>query len=105
MNRMAQLTIGTGLHAVNTEAGVLLLHLTGLNRSQGLNRAETRVLGKSERDGIESIGESAHGILLNAGALDGGIFNCKRASNLGSTTTVDNTIVADQVADDAKSIV
>lgn len=37
--------------------------------------------------------------------LDSGILNSDRASNLGSTTTVNNTVVTDQVADHTEGIV
>jgi hypothetical protein len=100
-----RLTVGAGLHAVNTETSVLLLDLAGLDGGKSLNGAQARVLGKGERHGIKCVGESAHGILLNAGALDSGVLNGEGASNLGSTATVDHTVIANKVANDTQSIV
>lgn len=100
-----RLTVGAGHHAVNTETGVLLLELARLDRGKSLNGAQTRVLGEGQGNSIQRISEGAHGILLNAGALGGGIFDGERASNLSSTATVDNTVITDKVADDAESIV
>ena len=37
--------------------------------------------------------------------LDGGIFHSQSTSDLGSTTTIHNSVVTNQVANDAKSIV
>lgn len=62
-------TVVAGHHAVNTKTGVLLLDLARLDRSQGLDRTETRVLSKCHRDGVQGVSEGAHGVLFNSGTL------------------------------------
>lgn len=97
--------VATGHHAVDTQTGVLLLHLARLDRSETLDRAQTRVLGQGHGHRIQRISKGTHGVLLNAGALDGSIFHGQRAGNLGSTATVHHTVVTDQVAHHTQGIV
>ena len=97
--------VRASLHAVDTQSRVLLGDLPGLDAGKGGDWGETGVLGQGHWDLVKSLGESAHGILLKAWGLDGGILNGERAGNLSSSTSVDNAVITNQVADDAKSIV
>ncbi len=120
-----KLTVATSQHAVDAKARVLLLDLARLDGSQRLDGAQTRVLGKSQGNCVQSISEGTHSVLLDARALqkveklvcdskgsgwqctnlDGSILHSNRAGNLGSTTTVDDAVVTDQVADNTQGIV
>lgn len=97
--------VRASLHAVDTQSRVLLGDLSRLDAGKGSNWRETGVLRQGHWDLIKSLGESAHGILLKAWGLDGGILDGDGAGNLSSSTSVDDTVITDQVADDAKSIV
>mmetsp|Transcript_54763 Transcript_54763/g.91024 ORF Transcript_54763/g.91024 Transcript_54763/m.91024 type:complete len:479 (-) Transcript_54763:379-1815(-) len=91
--------------AVDTDAGVLLSDLLGLDRSEGLDGLETRVLGKGHGDDVEGIGKSTDGVLLDGGDLVGLLRDLDGARDLGGTTTIDDAVVADDVAGDAEGIV
>lgn len=97
--------VGALVQAVNAQPAVVLGDLASLDLGQSLDWWQTRVLGKSQWHSLERLGESAHGVLVNTGNLIGGLGDSQRAGNLGSTTTVDNTVITDQVADDADGIV
>ena len=64
------LTICPSLHAVNAQSGVALGNLPALDVGQGLDGTEARVLGQSHGNGLQSIGECPHGILLYGGYLE-----------------------------------
>lgn len=63
------LTVAASKHAVDTETRVLLLDLARLDRSQCLDGAQTRVLGKGQRNSVQRISEGTHGVLLDTRAL------------------------------------
>lgn len=97
--------VRASLHAVDTQSRVLLGDLSGLDAGKGGNWGESGVLGQGHWDLVKSLGESAHGILLKAWRLDGGILDGEGAGNLSSSTSIDDTVITNQVANDAKSIV
>lgn len=70
INDVWWLTVAASLHAVDTQARVLLLDLARLDGGEGLNRAKTRVLGQGHRNSVESIGKGTHGILFDTRALN-----------------------------------
>jgi hypothetical protein len=43
--------------------------------------------------------------LLEAGGFDGCVFDGEGAGNFGSSTTIDDAVIADKIAYDAESIV
>lgn len=95
-------------HAVDTQFSTSFtpgLDLLTLDLGKSSDRVETAVLSESHGYGVESLGEGTHGILLEAGGLDGSILDRHRAGNLGGTTTVDDSVVTDEISDDAESIV
>lgn len=61
--------VAAGVHAVDAQTGIILLDLLGLNRGESFDGVEARVLGEGHGDGVESVGEGAHGVLFDAGAL------------------------------------
>lgn len=99
--------VAAPLHAVDAEpaafaAGLDLLRLDLGQRGDGV---QTAVLGEGHGHRVEGLGEGAHGVLLQAGRLDGRVLDGQRAGDLGGATTVDDTVVADEVADHTESIV
>lgn len=60
-----ELTILITAHAVDTESWVLFCQLTALDIRKSVDWRETRVLGKSEWDGVECSRKGAHGVLLD----------------------------------------
>ena len=99
--------VGAATHAIDTKTTTTsrILDLLGLDLGEGSDGVETTVLGESHGDGVESVGEGAHGVLLEAGRLDGSVLNGQAAGNFRGTTTVDNAVVTDKVAHDAKGVV
>lgn len=93
------------VQTINSKSAVVLRHLARLDLSQRLNWGQTRVLGQRKRDCLKSLGKGAHGILVNTGDLIGSLRNSERTGNLGSSATIDDTVIPDQVTDDANSIV
>lgn len=92
--------------AVHTEAAnTLTLALSGLQVCESLDGAQTAVLGERHGDRVESIGESAHGVLLEASGLECLSLHCKSAGNLCGTTTVNDSVVSDQVTHDTEGVV
>ncbi len=93
-------------HAVNSEAATAggILDLLTLDLSQGGNGVESAVLGERHGDGVESLGERSHSVLLEARRLHGRILNGEAAGDLCRTTSVDDSVVTHEVSDDAKSI-
>lgn len=66
---------------------------------------EAGILGEGQGDFFESVGECAHGVLLDSADLIGGCLDFNRAGELGSTTTGDDFVVLDHVADNAECVV
>lgn len=95
------------LHAVDAEPAAVAagLDLLRLNLGQGGDRVQAAVLGEGHGHRVEGLGEGAHGVLLETGRLDGCVLDCQRAGDLGGATAVDDTVVADKIADYTKSIV
>ena len=115
--------------AINTQRRVALLDLSRLDLRESLNRRQTAVLRERERDRVEGGREGAHCVLLNRGNLCskhdeclgimlacrsaasiraylvGGLAYCERRADVGRTTTVDDTIIHDEVADRTDRIV
>ena len=65
----------------------------------------TGVLGKSERDFFESVGKSAHCVLLDTTDLVSLLRNSDGASELSGTTATDNVGILDHVTDDTDGVV
>ena len=98
-------TVLSSSHTVDTQSRVLLGHLSTLDIGQGVDRAQTRVLGKSERNSVQSLSKGSHGVLLNRGDLVGLLGNGDRGADLSGSTSVDNSVVLDQVSDNTNGIV
>jgi hypothetical protein len=64
-----ELTIAARLHAVDSQSRVLLLGLSGFDVGQCFDWTQARVFGQSHWHRVECIGERAHRILFEAGAL------------------------------------
>lgn len=64
-----KITVGSAEHTVDAEGGVSLLDLPRLNLGQSVDRRQTRVLGQSERDILQSVCERAERVLLQRGDL------------------------------------
>lgn len=99
--------VAAPLHAVDAEPAAVAagLDLLRLDLGQGSDRVQAAVLGKGHGHRVEGLGEGAHGVLLQAGRLDGRVLDGQRAGDLGSATAVDDTVVADKVADYTEGIV
>lgn len=65
----------------------------------------TGVLGKSERDFFESVGKSAHCVLLDTTDLVSLLRNSDGAGELSGTTATDNVGILDHVTDDTDGVV
>ena len=100
-----QLTICATIQAVHAQSGVILLDLSRLELGQVLDGRQTAVLGESQRNGLERVAERSHRVLLERGDLVGRRTYRQRARNLRSAASIHNTIVADQIADHAQSVV
>ncbi|KAI6768986.1 hypothetical protein HG531_010090 [Fusarium graminearum] len=95
------------VEALNTKLATALgssLDLLALDFGKSGDRVETTVLGQGHGNGVESLRKGTHGVLFKARGLDSRILDGQRAGNLGSTTTVDNAVITDQVSHHAKSI-
>lgn len=97
--------VRAGAHGIDTEAGVVFPDLAGFDGSEGFDGGEARVLGERHGDVVEGEGESAHGVLLDAGGVVGGVRNGERACNLGGSSSVHDAVVLNQVADNAEGVV
>lgn len=95
------------VHAVHSQAAANLccLDLLRLDLGQRGDGVETAVLGQCHGHGIQGLGKSAHGVLLETRRLGRSILDGQRASNLGGTSTVDDAVVPHQVSHHAESIV
>lgn len=85
--------------------GVLGLDLGGLDLREGLNGGETGVLSENNGDVLKGLREGAEGVLVKSIGLVGFLRNANGASNFGTATSVRNTVVLDEVTDDAHGIV
>lgn len=92
-------------HAVDAKLRVTLVDLPTLDLCQRLDGRVAAVLGQGQRDRVECRGKSAHSILLQRSNLVSGLGDSDTADNFGSSTTVDDSVVSDQVSDDADGIV
>lgn len=100
-----RLTVVALVRAINTQPRVTLGNLPTLHLREGLNRTQSTVLGQCQRDGIEGGSESAHGVLFNRSDVVGGLGNGDGASDFGGSSSVDDAVVADEVADDTECVV
>lgn len=98
-------TVLSSSHTVDTQSRVLLGHLSTLDIGQGIDRAQTRVLGKGERDSVQSLSERSHGVLLNGRDLVGLLGDGDRGADLGGSTSVNHSVVLDQISHDTDGIV
>lgn len=96
--------------------------MSALDIGKGHDGGETTVLGEGERDGIQGRRECAHGVLLNGGNLEEshskrmltrtseqtylvcGFRYCYCAADVGSASTIYDTIVHDEIADHTDGI-
>ena len=90
--------------AVNSQSTIVFCHMARFDLGNSLNWRVTRVLSQSQRNGIQSSSKSTHGILLNSGNLVCSLGYSQGTSNLGCSTSVNNTIITDKVTNSAKSI-
>eukprot|EP00050_Salpingoeca_kvevrii_P010683 m.9769 g.9769 ORF g.9769 m.9769 type:complete len:527 (-) comp3015_c0_seq2:171-1751(-) len=104
-NALLAHVIGALLQAVNAKVGVLLQNLAAAHFSERFDWGKAAVLGKGHGDGLEGIGKGAHGILLERLDLISLLGDGEAACNLSSTASIDDTRVADEVADYADGVV
>ena len=100
-----RLTVLSSSHTVDTQSRVLLGNLPTLDIRQSINRAQPRVLSERERDGVQSLSERPHRVLLDRGDLVGLLGNGDRGADLGRASSVDDPVVTDEVPDDADGVV
>ena len=93
------------VEAINADVGIVGGDLSSLDISKGSDRGKTTVLSKSDGSSLKSLSESSDSVLLRTNDLLRSLLNLNRASNLARTTTVDDTVVADEVTSDAHGIV
>mmetsp|Transcript_8220 Transcript_8220/g.9954 ORF Transcript_8220/g.9954 Transcript_8220/m.9954 type:complete len:568 (-) Transcript_8220:99-1802(-) len=89
---------------IDADEGVLSAHLLFAQLAHIFDGVVARVLGKGQRDLLESVGEGAHSVLLDTADLVGLLGDGDRASELGGATTANDVIVLDHVADDADGV-
>ncbi len=95
---------GALAESVHTNEGVALGDLFLLDLGYVLDGVVAGVLGESERDLLEGVGEGADGVLLNAFDLVGFLLNSNGAGKLSGTTATDDVGVLDHVSHDADGI-
>lgn len=93
------------LHAVDSVVGVFFSDLLGLALGEGLDWVETGVVSEGSGDVLESVSEGADGVLFNIGNFVSGLSDGEGAGDFGSTTSPDDFVGLDEVADDAHGIV
>ena len=53
------------MEAVDSEGRIVFGNLPGLHLRQGSDRIEAGILGQGQRNGLEGVGETAEGVLLD----------------------------------------
>lgn len=95
-------------HAVDAEPAPGLgprLHLLALDLGQRRDGVEPAVLRQRHGHGVERLREGPHGVLLQPGRLDRRVLDREGARHLGGAAAVDDTVVANEVPDDAEGVV
>jgi hypothetical protein len=96
--------VGSEGHGVNSDEWVLLFDLHFLDVTYIGDWVESGVLSESHWDLLESVGESADGILFNSIDLISLLGNLDGASELSGTTSSNYVVILDHVSDDADGI-
>ena len=100
--------VATLAHAVDTQTATdrrCGLDLLALHLGQRSDRVQTTVLGQCHWDGIQGFGKGPHCVLFEPRRLNCSIFHGQTAGNFGCSTTVYDTVVADEVTNNTESIV
>lgn len=90
--------------AVNSYSRVALIDLSGLGTGHAFDGVETTVLGQSDGDLFQSIGKSANGVLFHRWDLGTFFLQVQRASDLSTSSTINDLITLNEISDTAKGI-
>lgn len=91
--------------AIDSQFTIPLVDLSTLNLCERLNRAQSRVLRKRQRDRVQGRREPSHRVLLNRRDRVGRLHDGDRACDFGRSSSVNDTVVLNQVSNDTECVV